>query len=318
MRMIKTMLLAGCWLLLSAGAAAQMHAYGVAARVNGAEISNETLERNFQEYLRERNINIGAIRHPAKLQVMRSEVLNQLIDRELLWQAARSAGIVVGEQEVDERIADMRTAFKSEAAFASRLASEGFTAEQFRSHWRKLLAVRRNLDAVAAREAPVTDAEIHAFYDGNPEKFLRPESVRARHILVSVQPDATPEARAAARARIGDLLRQLKAGADFAALARAHSEDGAREHGGDLGHFERGRMVPAFEQAAFALPPGEVSGIVQTEFGFHVIRVEEHTGGGTVPEAEARDQIRAFLAGRRARLAETREIDRLRKAARIE
>jgi hypothetical protein len=159
------------------GARAQMHAYGMAATVNGVGIPNETLERSFQEYLREKNVNIAAVRNPERVKGMRREVLDLLIDQELAWQAAQREQVLATGPEVDEAVGAMRGQFRSEQAFASRLAIEGYTEESYREHLRRLVSARKYLDRVAAKASEVGEEEIHAFYAANPDKFTMTERI---------------------------------------------------------------------------------------------------------------------------------------------
>jgi len=148
---------------------------------------------------------------------------------------------------------------------------------------------------VAYRPADIVskDDEVAEYYAlHKDDKFTEPEQVRARHILVKTAADAGPDAKAAARKKAEELLAKVKAGADFAALAKERSEDaGSAANGGDLGLFTRGRMTPAFEEAAFALQGGGLSDVVETPFGFHVIKVEEHRPGGVKPLETVHDEI---------------------------
>jgi peptidyl-prolyl cis-trans isomerase D len=144
----------------------------------------------------------------------------------------------------------------------------------------------------AALAAP-SDNEVKAYYDEHrDDRFTAPEEVRARHILIKLPPAADEKARAAARTKAEDVLAKVKKGADFAKLAQDVSEDaGTAGKGGDLGLFSRGHMVPAFDTAAFALEPGAVSDVVETPFGFHIIKVEEKLPGGQKPLDAVRDEI---------------------------
>ncbi len=173
-------------------------------------------------------------------------------------------------------------------------------------------------DEFAAQVEP-TDGEIAEYYELHKEdRFTEPEQVRARHILVKLAPDATDEAKAAARKKAEDLLARVKKGEDFAALATANSDDpGSARSGGDLGLFPRGRMAPTFEDAAFALQPGAMSDVVETSFGFHVIKVEEHRPGGTKPLDVVRDEVIATLKKERGvELARRQAEEDRRKIAR--
>ena len=305
--------------LLSGGeAGAQPSAYGLAAKVNGVGISNQTLERNFQEYLQEKKVNIAAVRNPDRVKGMRREALDLLIDQELAWQAAQKTGVLATEAEVAEVVGSMRAQFKSEKAFVAKLRIEGYTEAGYREHVRRLVSARKYMDRVAAKASEVSDEEIHAFYTANPAKFRLPEQVRARHILVKVAPGAGEEGKRAAREKIGAILEALRAGGDFEEVARKRSEDSTAARGGDLGTFPRGTMVTPFEDAAFALEAGAVSDPVETPFGLHIIKVEERIPGSTVPEEVARERIRSYLKGVKARDAVKAELSRLRAEAKIE
>jgi peptidyl-prolyl cis-trans isomerase D len=153
--------------------------------------------------------------------------------------------------------------------------------------------------------AQVSDADIEQEYNAfKTERYTEPEEVHARHILLTVAPDADDKQRDAARARATAVLERLKKGEDFAAVAKEVSEDKAnKDNGGDLGFIRRGRAEEAFESAAFALQPGELSGVVETRFGFHVIRVDERRAVREKPLSEVRDEIAETLRSDRARNA---------------
>ncbi len=174
----------------------------------------------------------------------------------------------------------------------------------------------RPADFVAQVE--VKDGEVADYYAlHKDDKFTEVEQVRARHILIKVAPNASADAKAAARKTAESLLAAVKAGGEFAALAKKNSEDpGSAAQGGDLGLFPRGRMAPAFEEAAFALQAGGVSDVVETSFGFHVIRVEEHRPGGARPLEAVHDEIVDTLKKERAlELARKQAEDDRRKIA---
>ena len=150
--------------------------------------------------------------------------------------------------------------------------------------------------------AKPTPEQVQKFYDENvQDRFTAVEEVRARHILVRVEPGADDAAKQKARTEAEGLLKQVRAGGDFEALAKKHSKDpGSAVKGGDLGFFPRGRMVPAFDAAVFALKPGEVSELVETPFGFHIIKLEEHRAGGPRPFDTVREQIERELTTERS------------------
>ncbi len=304
-------------LLLSlTGGSALAGEYGAAARINGEQISAARLEGMFQEYLKEQGRTVQKMTSPGTYKRLRREALDLLIERELLWQEARKQD-VASEDEVDEAFRAFREQFPDDARMRVRLEEYRFTAQSYREYLRQDASIRMYVARLAAN-ADVTDAEVHAFYEENPDKMKRPESVRARHVLVQVGKDASEKERQAARKKIERVLAQARKGTDFAELARKHSQDESAARGGDLGFFPRGALVPPFEKAAFALEPGGISGVVETPFGFHIIKLEERRAEALVPEAEVRGQIRDYLLRvKRARIVQDR-ISELRDAAKIE
>jgi len=142
-----------------------------------------------------------------------------------------------------------------------------------------------------------TPEQISEFYKKNPERFQQGERVRASHILVAVPQNADAATKAKARAKAEGLLKRIKAGEDFAALAKENSEDpGSAIQGGDLGPpFPRGQMVGPFNDVAFKLAPGMVSDVVETQFGFHIIKVTEKHEARAVPLDEVRPQLTQFI-----------------------
>jgi parvulin-like peptidyl-prolyl isomerase len=164
------------------------------------------------------------------------------------------------------------------------------------------------------KEAMVTDEEVKRFYDANEKGFLAPEQVRARHILVRVPSDASGGERKKAREKIEGIWGRIKKGEDFGRVAAELSEDtNSQMSGGDLGYFTKGQMAKPFEEAAFSLKPGQVSGVVETEFGYHLIKVEDHQEARMVTFDAVKEQIRGRLRGEANRL---KGEDLIRKIAR--
>ncbi len=142
----------------------------------------------------------------------------------------------------------------------------------------------------------ITEADIKTYYAANEKSYTLPERVKVRHILIKVDKAASDEEKKKAREKAEDLLKKIKAGEDFAKLAAEFSDDpGSKGKGGELGFFSRGKMVRPFEDAAFSLKPGEVSGVVETTFGFHIIKVEEKKEAGVEPFEEVREKVRLKL-----------------------
>ncbi len=177
--------------------------------------------------------------------------------------------------------------------------------------------VKYALDYVAVRIPPpdsvrIPEAEIRRQYDANPRSYRQEEQLKARHILFMTR---GPDAEKQAKVRADSLLAAIrKSGGDFAELARSFSQEpGAATSGGDLGWFARGRMVKEFEEAAFALKPGEVSPVVRTQFGYHIIKLEDRRAPGITPFDEVRDQIRMQMARARGDSTARRSASALRR-----
>jgi peptidyl-prolyl cis-trans isomerase D len=162
--------------------------------------------------------------------------------------------------------------------------------------------------------APASDAELQAYFEQNAAEFRTERSVRARHILFRLAEGAAPEAEKKIRERAQFVLDKAKAGTDFAALAREFSQDSSGPAGGDLGWFTAGQMAPAFEQATFALSQGQVSDLVRTQFGFHIIKVEETRDAGTPTFEQARVEVLRKHAAAAARAAVANRVEQLNDA----
>ena len=208
----------------------------------------------------------------------------------------------------------LRANFSSPEAFERKLVIEGYTQASYREHIKHLISAKRYLDRLSEK-VKVSDAEVHDFYTQNPQKMRLPEAVRARHILIKPSDESD---EAAVRTRLAKLLDEARTGADFAELARQNSQDASAAKGGDLGYFTRGKMVAAFEKAAFALQAGEYSDIVKTPFGLHLIKVEDHRPERQMPEKEASGTIREYLRKQKSQQAVQEAMDALRANAEIE
>ena len=159
---------------------------------------------------------------------------------------------------------------------------------------------------------------MHQFYQDNPGKFRRPQQVRAREILLKVAAGASEAERAAARGRAEQVLKAARAGEDFDKLARTHSDAPTRQWGGEMEPFSRDDVAKPIADAAFALAAGQVSGIVSSPQGLHILKVEAVNPEVVVSEEQARAPIRTFLQQRKANAAIEQEAERLRKAGKVD
>lgn len=246
-------------------------------------LSSQVEERIFANQQQGRQVPSNA----DSLQAMRRQVLSDLVDEEVLVQAAeRDTTIHVTDQDVadavDQQIRQIRASFTSELQFKDELKKAGFISPEEYRRWltdqqrRTLLQnhlIQGLFDNEKLKPITPTDQELRDYFNSAPNKETRKAAVAFKQLVVA--PRASAAARAVARATADSIAKALRAGADFATAARRFSEDpGSREQGGDLGWFRRGQMVRAFDDIAFRLKPGVISDPVETPFGFHVIQVE--------------------------------------------
>lgn len=224
----------------------------------------------------------------AGLEAFVREILEQRVNDLVLLLQARAQNVTVTDAEanaaVDERLAQIRRRFPSESEFLRALQATGRTLTEFRlqttQQVRNELLIQRFLQASQSELAPepVSEGEIQQFFEAQ-KAALGPKPPSVSFTQVVIRPQPSDSARAAARARAGQALDEAQAGADFTVLARRYSDDAAtRNEGGDLGWFRRGMMVRPFEEAVYALRPGQLSDIVETTFGYHIIKLDRIRG----------------------------------------
>jgi peptidyl-prolyl cis-trans isomerase C len=287
------------------------------ATVNGVGITQAEFDRNWKYFLQKSGIPSTHADKTGKVDEFRKQVMDTLVDKELLVQEAASRKVVASPERVEAEMAGARKQFATDKEFRDALAKNTLTEESLRVLYGRELTIQALIEQVIAQGVTVSDADVTAFYASNKDKFETPEQVRARHILVKVDEKADAKAREAARGKAADLLAQVKGGADFAELAKKSSDCPSAPQGGDLGFFQHGQMVEPFDKAAFALKPGEVSGVVETQFGYHVIKLEERREAGLVSEAEAAPRIREYLKGQKVEEAVEARLKELRQKAKI-
>jgi peptidyl-prolyl cis-trans isomerase C len=226
---------------------------------------------------------------------LQDKALDNLIERELLYQKSVKEGIQVDETAVQEQIESIKKRFPTAEEYQVALGGMSLTEPILQKNISKGLVIQQFVEKEIMPKVIISDADTQKFYDENPQYFKRPEQIKAAHILVKVEEGADEAKKTAAMEKIKMVQEKIKAGEDFATLAKEHSEGPSGPKGGDLGQFGRGQMVKPFEDAAFALNNGEVSEIVTTRFGYHIIMVEEKVEASTVPLDEAKPDIDNFL-----------------------
>ena len=248
---------------------------------------------------------------------IRGQALDMMITERLLDEQVKKVNITVTESDVNDKISEIiAQQGMSMDGFKAMLQMQGQDFEQLKQQMKQGLAYEKLMDRqVGGTE--VNDAEALAYYDENKADYNTPEEVKASHILIKVAPSATTEEKAAAKEKAEKLLKQVKEGGDFAALARDNSDCPSKAKGGDLGFFERGTMVKEFADAAFAMQVGQVSDIVETQFGYHIIKVTDRKQAGLTPFEKAKPDIVKTLGQTKKGKLYKQYIDKLKAEAKI-
>ncbi|HSL22306.1 MAG TPA: peptidylprolyl isomerase [Vicinamibacterales bacterium] len=245
-------------------------------------------------------------------------VLDSLVTYRVLANEAHRRNLDATDEEFQQRASQVKKQFPDDKAFTAALKERGMDPQRFERDMRGEISITKLMQSEAATATLVSESDAKDFYDKNPDRFKEPETVRASHIFKRAAPADDEATKQKARAALEPVLKQVKSGADFAELARKHSEDGSAQAGGDLNFFGRGQMVPEFEKVAFALKPGQTSDIVQSQFGYHIIKVTERRDGRIVPFLEAKEKIAEFLKQQRQQEKATEMIRQLKAKAKIE
>ncbi len=289
----------------------------ILAKVNGTPITRGEVDRALKVLLAQ-----NPSRQPLTAEQTKQAqeaTLNQLITAELLYQAGTKKEIKDLDKQVEARVTQSKAKFPSTAEFEKALSTNGLTEKDLADITRKDIVITKLVETEVVAKISVPDAEIKKFYDENKDKYFKQEAgVRASHILISVDPKAKPEEKKAAKEKAEAIRKRLLAGEDFATLAKSESGCPSGKQGGDLGFFSHGQMVEPFEKAAFALKPGELSDVVETQFGYHIIKVTEKKDAGTVPLDQVKDKIQNYLKNQKTQKALADYTEDLKKTATIE
>ena len=266
------------------------------------------------------SLRADAARGASKLnpQDLGKQAMERAVDSLLLAQEARREGIKPDLARVDKQIADLEKQVGGKARFESMLAQSSTTPEIYRESMIQMDLINGLIKKDVEPNIKVTDADIEKFYKDNPQYFAKPEQVKASHILIKVPQDATPEQKAEAKKKAEALQKRAAKGEDFATLAKENSEGPSAKNGGELGYFSKKQMVKPFADAAFALKPGQISDVVETRFGYHVIKVEDKKPASTVPLADVKDRIRDALKQQKVGAAMREMLGKLQEKAKIQ
>lgn len=282
----------------------------IIAKVNGVPIYSSDLppvnESRISQY---RQLGSKSSLETLKKQFQRKDLEN-LVDQELLSQAGAASG---NKQEIEYRLENRLAAVVKQANEKTDVS-----ANSRKEKLRKEVQREIYLEKSGILTAKPDEQELRQFYEANPKSFTEPLSIKVRHILVQVPIGAPKNIENKARSKADKILDDVKSGKDFAALAQQFSDCSSKTAGGDLGLIKQGYMPKDFDSVAFAMKPGETSGVVKSRYGFHIIRIEEIVPEKTTAFKEVREYISGYLqkGSQQRKLGEL--IHKLRKTAKIE
>ncbi len=265
----------------------------VVAIVNQEIITLSEVEK-WVNPLKEEIVTEDRLERRERLQEVYRNVLEKLIEEKLIDQEVKKSGIKVLSKEIEAALEEVRRRnAATQEDLEKALAADGLTLETYKKQIEKSLQRRRLINWSVKVETKVGEKEIRDFYQKNRDRYRPNESYRPSHILFVIPKGATPEEIREIRKKCQAVLEKIKGEGDFGEMALLYSEDASNKDRGDLGYFKKGELVPAFEREALRLKIGEVSGIVRTESGFHIIKLLDRKGVEPLPFEEVRERVQA-------------------------
>jgi len=290
------------------------------ATVNGFEISGEAVQFELDRLVKF-YVNHGMTMEEVKrnLPKLEEKALEQAIGARLLIERAQQLDISVTAAEIDAEVAKVTAQIGGEENFRKALDAQGLTEEALRKELEKGAKVNKIIEQACSGVPEPTDAEVEAFFTAHKDEYVAPPQVLCQHILVKSEEGDLPEMKKNAFDKISAIRERIvRDGADFAEQARQFSDCPSKNQGGSLGWFSPGMMVPEFDKAAFGMKKGEVSDIVSTQFGFHIIYKADEKSGGAQTLVDVHDQIKDLLRHEARGRAMDQFVGELRTAAKVE
>jgi parvulin-like peptidyl-prolyl isomerase len=250
-------------------------------------------------------------------QQLREKVLDKLIDRSLLVQKANQDGIKASDSAVNARLARLKKLYPSLAAYHQKMKLQGLSEDQVRERIRQGVMIQRVLAAGPLKGLHISPQEAWNYYHDHPEEFMKPEQVHLSHLFIQVPQPAESAQVEAAREKIEAIFQRLQEGENFTALAIEYSDDPSRIKGGDIGYLTYSQLVPEVAQATFGMSPGQVSGIIQSPLGFHIIKLHDRRPAQRLDFEEVRDALIRHLKAVKADQATERYLRQLKTRASI-
>ena len=286
------------------------------AIVNGTKIPYQSLEQKLN-FVKQRYASQGQQLNEKQLNSIKQDIAERMVEKELLYQKSQELGIAVDMDKVDSQINQFKKKFDDEKQYQQQLSQMGYTEELLRSEIKQNMAIQKLIEEEIASKVSLSDKDAEKYYKANTKEFATPAKVKARHILIKTESETSEKDNKEAKKKIQAAEKRVQGGEEFAKVAKDVSEGPSSKKGGDLGFFSKGQMVKAFEDAAFALEPGEVSEIVKTRFGYHLIKVEDKKPASQKSFEEVKGSLKKNMKNERVRKEMDSYLKNLKKEADI-
>lgn len=245
--------------------------------------------------------------------------LNAIIEEKLQLQEAKKSGLEVNDETIENAFKDIRKRNNiTESQMEEMLKQEGRSLEQYKEVIREQILVTKVVQFYIGKSGNVSNRQIKKYYFENQKDYWESRQPFVRHILFIVDKDAAPEKKKLKRVKANEILRQIRAGKDFYKMAKKYSEDVSASSGGEVGLLKKGHLVREFEEVAFRLKPGEVSDVVESRYGYHIIKVDRVIPGRTKPLNEVKEKIERILQFQNKKQKYQKWMDELKKDAMIQ
>lgn len=271
----------------------------VIAKVGKEEVTEAELDKVMKEWTSRFPVGRLESLPEERMQELKKRILNQHLEKMLILQKAEEMGAKPNEEEIKEELQSVKDRFPDEEAFKNALQQQGKTVEDLEKDIREGLTIRAVMDKITEDSVQVTEEEMKEFYEENSQMSKQEPQVKASHILLKVEQDMSEEDKAEIEKELQQIRKDIiNEEAEFSQMAKKNSDCPSSAKGGDLGWFGKGKMVPEFEKAAFDLKPGEVSEVVKTDFGYHIIKVTDKKEAKDLSFEEMKDDIKEQLQQR--------------------
>ena len=288
------------------------------AIVNGKAISYMDFERQLEIFKQQILRGKGGDLPPELMKKAKEQVVQQMIAEELLFQESNKQGVQLEASYVDKELKTLKDRFPNTSQYQEALKRMNMSEDQLKDQINHQGKIRKLIEEEIISKIKISKEDAKTYFETNKEKYHQPERVRAQHILIKVAAEDNNKKKAGARKKLEDLKKKILAGDDFGELAKENSEGPSNVREGDLGYFTKGRMVKPFEDVAFKLAPNEVSDIVETQFGYHLIKVLDHQPAKDPTFEDVESRITASLRNEKLQRDMEPYLKKLKKKAKIE